>query len=395
MHLDMDAFFASVEEKLNPRLKGKPLCVGGGLEPRGVVSSANYAARPYGIRAGMPYAEARRLCPHAVFLEGNPQKYVHISLQILETLKSCTPAVEPFSIDEAFFELTQVPYEGKPSPEECDPASILDSAVPVARAVQRAVARKTGLSATIGIAPNKYVAKMASGVQKPRGLTALTIERYREIYWPAEVDALWGIGEKTRDSLATLGIRTVGQLAQFPRELLTYHFGLNGDHLRDAARGDDVSPVVPYYEGVPVKSMGHEVTLAQDLDQRDAILAQLLRLSDMVGRRLRQDGYRGRIVAVKFRDSSFHTTIRQRALPALVDDEHSIYKTASALLDENWDGRPLRLVGVSISGLVPGAGLHQHGLFQEDEHRRKMVEVVDSLRDRFGDHAIVKAGVLS
>ena len=395
MHLDMDAFFASVEEKPNPRLKGKPLCVGGGLERRGVVSSANYAARPYGIRAGMPYAEARRLCPHAVFLEGNPQKYVHISLQILETLKSFTPAVEPFSIDEAFFELTQVPYEGKPSPEERDPASILDSAVPVARAVQRAVARKTGLSATIGIAPNKYVAKMASGVQKPRGLTALTIERYRAIYWPAEVDALWGIGEKTRDSLATLGIRTVGQLAQFPRELLTYHFGLNGDHLRDAARGDDASPVVPYYEGVPVKSMGHEVTLAQDLDRRDAIGAQILRLSDMVGRRLRQDGYLGRIVAVKFRDSSFHTTIRQRALPALVDDEHSIYKTASALLDENWDGRPLRLVGVSISGLVPGAGLHQHGLFQEDEHRRKMVEVVDSLRDRFGDHAIVKAGVLS
>src|SRR3989304_8931482 len=132
MHLDMDAFFASVGENLNPRRKGKPLCVGGGLERRGVVPSANYAARPYGIRAGMPYAEARRLCPHAVFLEGNPQKYVHISLQILETLKSFTPAVEPFSIDEAFLERTPGPYAGKPSPEERDPASILDSAVPVA-----------------------------------------------------------------------------------------------------------------------------------------------------------------------------------------------------------------------------------------------------------------------
>src|SRR2546425_8251811 len=221
LHIDMDAFFASVEEKLNPRLKGKPLLVGGDLERRGVVAAASYAARPYGIHAGMPMAEALRLCPNAVIVEGNPQKYVHTSLQVLDVLKSFTPAVEPFSIDEAFFDLTQVPYAGKPGHEERDPAAILDSAIPTAHAIQRAVLRRVGLTATIGIASNKYVAKMASGVQKPRGLTVLTNERYRVRFWDRGVEELWGIGEKTRAALSKLGIRTIGQLAKFPREFLT------------------------------------------------------------------------------------------------------------------------------------------------------------------------------
>lgn len=394
LHLDMDAFFASVEEKLNPRLKGKPLLVGGELERRGVVAAASYAARPYGIRAGMPIAEALRLCPDAVCVEGNPQKYVHISLRILDLLKGFTPAVEPFSIDEAFLDLTQVPYAGKHSPEERDPEAILDSAIPVAHAIQRAVLRRVGLTATIGVAPNKYIAKMASGVVKPRGLTVLTIERYRERFWDRGVEELWGIGEKTRHALARLGIRTIGQLARFPRELLTYHFGLNGEHMQEAALGRDETPVVPYYEGVPVKSMGHEVTLPEDVSDKDALLSRLLRLSDMVGRRLRLDGYLGRIITVKIRDAEFRTTIRQRALSSVVDDEHEIFHTASALFEENWDGRALRLVGVSVSGLVSAVGMYQHRLFDQDEHRRKMLEVVDSLRDRFGEQALVKAGVL-
>jgi DNA polymerase-4 len=389
----MDSFFASVEEKLNPRLKGKPILVGG-TERRGVVASANYAARPFGIHAGMPMAEAKRLCPHAVFVEGNPQKYVHTSLQVLDVLKSFTPAVEPFSIDEAFLDLTQVPYAGKPGAEERDPAVILDSAIPVAHAIQRAVQRRVGLTATIGIAPNKYIAKMASGVQKPRGLTVLTLERYRERFWGRSVQELWGIGEKTREALAKLGIRTIGQLAKFPREFLTYHFGLNGENMQEAALGRDENAVVPYYEGIPVKSMGHEITLSEDVADKDALSAQLLRLSDMVGRRLRADHYLGRIISVKIRDAKFRTTIRQRALPSVIDDEHEIFHTASLLLEEHWDGRPLRLIGVSVSGLVSAEGHYQHSLFDQDEHRRKMLEAVDSLRDRFGEHALVKAGVL-
>ncbi len=381
----MDAFFASVEEEMNPRLAGKPLGVAGDLKRRGVVSSANYPARKFGVRAGMPVGEVLRLCPEITLVEGNPQKYVHVSLQVLEILKDYTPIVEPFSIDEAFLDFTSVPNIVRTD---------LESAIPTARAIQRAVHRRTNLTATIGIGPNKYIAKMASGVEKPRGLTVLTQEAFRRHFWPLGVQELWGIGEKTRISLERLGIQTVGQLARFPKEFLTYHFGLNGDHMRNSALGEDDGEVVPYYQGVPVKSMGHEFTLPEDVVSRERVGAHLLRLSDQVARRMRVDGFLGRVVALKLRDSSFHTTIRQRALPEIMNDEEQIYRTANALLEENWDGRPIRLIGVSVSGLVKADGAIQPSLFDSDEHKRRMTEAVDSLRDRFGDSALVRAGVL-
>ena len=393
-HLDMDAFFASVEEKLNPRLAGKPLIVGGSRDSRGVVSAANYAARPYGIHAGMPIAEAARLCPDAAFIEGDPRKYVHVSLQILDTLKDFTPFVEPFSIDEAFLDLSEPVRNGARGIGESDPESTLNAAIPLARAIQRAVFRRVGLTASIGIAPNKYVAKMGSGLQKPNGLTVLSVRRFRQIFDSRPVSDLWGIGEKTAISLAALGVRTGGQLARFPREFLTYHFGLNGDHMQNAARGEDESPVIPYFEGIPVKSMGHEYTLPEDLSDRDLIGAHLLRLSDQVGRRLRADGYLGRVIAVKFRDSRFRTTIRQRALADVTDDENTIYRTACGLLDENWNGKPLRLVGVSVSDLVSALGFHQHDLFATDQRKREMTQAADSLRDRFGDTILIRAGTM-
>jgi DNA polymerase-4 len=395
-HVDMDAFFASVEEKMNPRLAGRPLAVGGDLKRRGVVSSANYEARKFGVRAGMPNAEALRLCPELQLVEGNPQKYVHLSLQVLEVLKDFTPIVEPFSIDEAFLDLTGAPrlVEARGEVDTRDPAAVLDSAIPLARAIQRAIVRRTDLSGTIGVGPNKYIAKMASGVKKPRGLTVLTVERFRRHFWPLGVRELWGIGEKTQLALEKLGITTVGQLAHFPREFLTYHFGLNGDNMRNCALGDDDGEVVPYYKGVPVKSMGHEFTLSEDVSARERVRAHLLRLSDQVARRMRQDGYLGRVVALKIRDSKFKTTIRQRAVPTLMNDEDLIYRTVSALLDENWDGRPLRLLGVSVSELVESGSAEQQNLFDDDEHRRKMTEAVDSLRNKFGDASLVRAGVL-
>lgn len=396
-HLDMDAFFASVEEKLKPSLAGKPLVVGSDRSRRGVVSAANYAARAFGIHAGMPTATAVRLCPEATFVEGDPRKYVHVSLQVLDSLKEFTPVIEPFSIDEAFLDLTDSPRLVDSlrtgGIARSNVSGVMNAAGELARAIQRTVWRRVGLSATIGLAPNKYIAKMGSGLQKPRGLTALTRESYREVFWPRPVQDLWGIGEKTAASLEKLGIRTVGQLARFPREFLTYHFGLNGDRMRDAAWGEDDSPVVPFYEGVPVKSMGHEFTLETDLRDRARIGAHLLRLSDQVARRMRQDGYLGRIVSVKFRNPSFKTTIRQRALPEVTDDETQIFHVAAALFDENWDRRPLRLIGVSMSGLVAGAG-KQRELFNRDAHRRKMTEAVDSLRDKFGEAVLVRAGAL-
>ena len=195
-HLDMDAFFASVEEKLNPHLAGKPLVVGGDRSRRGVVSAANYPAREFGIRAGMPIATALRLCPDAVCVEGDPRKYVHVSLQVLDSLKEFTPIIEPFSIDEAFLDLTESPRLAEAlraaGADTRDFAAVLGAGAEVARAMQRTVQRRVGLSATIGLAPNKYIAKMGSGLQKPRGLTALTAERYREVFWPRPVQELWG-----------------------------------------------------------------------------------------------------------------------------------------------------------------------------------------------------------
>ncbi|HET9941212.1 MAG TPA: DNA polymerase IV [Candidatus Eisenbacteria bacterium] len=397
-HVDMDAFFASVEERMNPHLAGRPIAVGGDpKQRRGVIAAANYPARKYGLHAGMPTGEALRLCPELTIVEGNPQKYVHTSLQILEILKDYTPIVEPFSIDEAFLDLTASPRLAASRGEgfnPADPADVLDAAIPTARAIQRAILRKTGLGATVGIAPNKYIAKMASGVQKPRGLTVLTQERYREHFWPLSVKELWGIGEKTRLALDKLGIATVGQLARFPREFLTYHFGMNGDHMREAAWGRDDGPVVPYYEGIPLKSMGHEITLSENVTSREKALTHLLRLSDQVGRRMRQDGYVGRVVTLKIRDTRFKTITRQRAVPAAMNDEEQIYRTAIALLDENWDGRPLRLLGVSVSGLASNGEAIQPSLFDGDEHRKKMTAAVDSLRDRFGDSALMRAGAL-
>ena len=393
----MDAFFAAVEERMNPHYAGKPLAVGGDVKRRGVIAAANYEARKFGLRAGMNVGEAKRLCPDITLVEGNPQKYVHISLQILEILKDFTPIVEPFSIDEAFLDLTDTPrlvssrWDGF---DPSDPEDVLDAAIPTARAIQRAIQRRTGLSATVGVGPNKYIAKMASGVQKPRGLTVLTVERYRKHFWPLSVQELWGIGEKTRIALGRLGIETVQQLARFPKEFLTYHFGLNGDHMRDAALGEVGGEVIPYYEGVPLKSMGHEITLSEDVSSREQLGAVLLRLCDQVGRRMRQDGYQGRVVALKLRDSKFQTWTRQRALASATDDENQIFRTASGLLDENWDGRPLRLIGVSMMQISNSGEALQTNLFGPDEHRRNMTKAVDSLRDKFGDTALVRAGAL-
>ena len=382
---------------MNPHYAGKPIAVGGDVKRRGVIAAANYEARRFGLRAGMNVGEAKRLCPDVTLVEGNPQKYIHISLQILEILKDFTPIVEPFSIDEAFLDLTDTPrllgsrWDGYDSN---DPDDVLHAAIPCARAIQRAIDRRTGLSATIGIGPNKYIAKMAAGVQKPRGLTVMTVEKFRQHFWPLSVQELWGIGEKTRIALGRLGIDTVQQLAHFPKEFLTYHFGLNGDSMRHAALGVDETPVIPYYEGVPLKSMGHEITLATDVSSREQLGAVLLRLCDQVGRRMRQDGYQGRVVALKLRDSKFQTWTRQRALDVVTADENQIYRTAMGLLEENWDGRPLRLIGVSMMQISNSGEALQPSLFDEDEHKRKMTVAVDSLRDRFGDAALVRAGAL-
>jgi DNA polymerase-4 len=379
--VDMDAFFASVEQALHPSLRGLPVIVCGDPERRGVVTAASYEARPFGVHAGMPLQEARRLCPQAEYVEGNPEKYVSTSLQLLDLYTCYTPDVEPFSVDEAFLGLSLRD-------------DTLERGVEVARHIQSAIAERFQLGASIGVGPNKLVAKMAAGVKKPRGLTALDAAGFCDVFWPQQVRELWGVGPKLAERMQALGITTVGDLAHAPAPALGAAFGIIGPQLREAAWGRDETPLVPCYEGVDPKSMGHEVTLPEDSDDPEHLEATLLRLSDQVGRRLRKEGFVGRVVAVRLRDASFTTRIRQRALHQHTQQAHRIFEVARSLFRENWNGAALRLVGVSVSALQPEPEGEQIDLFPAGERAEQLNHALDRVRDKLGEVAVVPAATL-
>ena len=381
LHLDMDAFFASVEEVANPHLRGKPLVICGDPSGRSVVSTASYPARVFGIRSGMPVTEARRLCPHAIFWTGSAEKYVHISLQVLDLLKTFTPQVEPLSIDEAFLELT-----GK--------AKSLEEAEPIAARIKDEIRGGFGLACTIGIAHNKLLAKLASGRGKPDGLRILREEEFAPEFGPLPVDVLWGIGEKTRQKLEELGIETVNDLAAYPPLKLKRVFGVVGEVMTRMAQGVDASPLTPYYDGPDEKSVGHEHTLGRDLKLGPELRQTLLRLTDQVARRLRRGGRLGRTITVKIRSSNMKTITRRRTLDFHTDDEEVIYHTARELLDANAGAGAIRLVGVSVSSLVRVPANLQEPIFEEETRRRHTITMVDSIRDRFGESAITRAAIL-
>jgi DNA polymerase-4 len=380
--VDMDAFFASVEQLHHPHLRGRPVIVCGDPGRRGVVTAASYEARPSGVRAGMSLQEARRLCPEAEYVEGEPAKYVALSLQLLDLYLSFTPDVEPFSVDEAFLGLD--PRNTTPAEAEAE-----------ARRIQGAIGERFHLSASVGAGPSKLVAKMAAGLEKPRGLTVLDEEGFRRVFWPRDVQELWGVGPKLAARMKSLGIATVGDLARAPVPSLTSAFGIVGAGLREAAWGRDDTPLVPYHRGVDPKSMGHEVTLAGDSAEPTFLEGTLLRLADQVARRLRAEGFVGRTVTLKLRDHRFATCTRQRALDEYTDDHRVVFETARALWRANWKGGPLRLLGVSVSTLERRAPGPQAELFLGDRREVRLTEALDRLRDRLGEAALVPAGTLA
>lgn len=380
--VDMDAFFASVEQAHHPHLRGQPVIVCGDPSRRGVVTAASYEARPSGVHAGMPLQEARRLCPEAHYVEGNPEKYVAISLALLKLYLTITPDVEPFSVDEAFLALG-------------GSLGSMDEATAIATDLQVAIEARFGLSASIGIGPSKLVAKMAAALEKPRGLVALDEEGFRRAFWPTNVQTLWGVGPKLTERLGALGIATVGDLAHAPAEALEAAFGIIGPQLREAAWGRDETPLVPYHEGVDAKSMGHEVTLPEDCDDPAFLEGTLLRLSDQVARRLRSEGYLGRTVAVKLRDKRFTTRIRQRVLPDFTADHRAVFDAAKTLWRENWNGEALRLVGVTVSSLERASSGDQTELFTPDRRAERLRDAMDQVRDKLGEASLVPAGALT
>jgi DNA polymerase-4 len=380
--VDMDAFFASVEQAHHPHLRGRPVIVCGDPGRRGVVTAASYEARPFGVRAGMPLGEARRLCPDAEYVEGNPEKYVGLSLQLLDLYVRHSPDVEPFSVDEAFVGLA-----GK--------NVTLESATDTAREIQTQVWERFGLGASIGVGPNKLIAKMASGVLKPRGLTVMDAERFREVFWPRDIQEMWGVGPKLATRMRSLGISTVGDLARAPEPPLAASFGIIGPQLREAAWGHDDTPLVPYHRGVDAKSMGHEVTLPEDCDDAAFLEGTLLRLSDQVARRMRIEGYVGNVVTIKIRDRRFLTLLRQKAISRHSDDHMRFFEVARALLERYWKRDPLRLIGVTVSGLVRRSGGSQAELFDESRKEIELRGALDRIRDRLGEASLVPLGSLA
>jgi DNA polymerase-4 len=379
----MNAFFASVEQMCNPTLRGKPLIVCGDPNGRSVVTTASYEARKYGVSSGMSVADAKRRCPDAIYMGGDPRKYVFYSLQLFQIYARFTTMVEPFSIDEAFLDLSGTEYGG------------FDNARSSGRAIKNAIKKSfPSLSASVGIGPNKYIAKMASSLEKPDGLVVIRdLLEFRKIFWPMAVETLWGVGDKTKLFLNKLGIYKVEQLAKIPLHIIRGNMGENGEGLRSIAWGQDKTPVISYNNGILAKSMGHEHTLGKDIGDVDAMEGVLLRLCDQVGRRLRRDACKARTIRIKMRFPDFVTIQRQTSLARYIDDDIEIFRVSSSLLRENIQGRKVRLLGVTASNLEYNQA-EIGSLFCEQEKKEDLAYTVDSLKDRYGENILVRAGIL-
>jgi DNA polymerase-4 len=377
MHVDLDAFYASVEALKDPSLKGKPVIVAG-VGGRGVVSSASYEARTFGVRSAMPTVRARRLCPDGVFVSPDFAAYQAHSNRFREVLLSFTPLVEPLSLDEAFLDVagaTRLFGE----PEE------------IGRKIRATVQREVGVTCSAGVAPTKFVAKIASDLCKPDGLLLVPAGGEVAFLEPLPVGRLWGVGAKTGDTLGRLGVRTIGDLARTPESVLSRLIGeQHAHHLWELAHGIDDRDVVPYE--VP-KSIGHEETFEHDLDDDEEIVRELLALSGRVASRLRADGYRARTVTLKVRLATFTTLTRSRTFAEATDVGADLYHTVTELYRAlPGQRRRIRLLGVQASGLV-GSGAEQLAMLRA-ERWSDVERAVDRIERRFGRGAAQPASLL-
>jgi DNA polymerase IV len=377
LHVDLDAFYASVEVLKDPALAGKPVVVGAS-GPRGVIMSASYAARARGLHSAMPSARARRLCPEVVFVAPDFEAYRAYSNRFREILLGVTPLIEPLSLDEAFLDVSgSTKLFGQP------PA--------IAAQIRERIVSELGLVASVGVGPTKFIAKLASTRAKPDGVIVVPAAEVLAFLHPLSPGALWGVGERTAEALSRLGIRTVGELTRTPMPILERALGENQARgLVLLANGIDPRPVVAFEAP---KSISAEETYAQDLQGRDEILRELLRLAHRVASRLRADGYRARTITVKFRLPSFSTLTRSRTLPDPTDTAADLFRVASELLDRLPEGRRrFRLLGVSATGLA-AAGAEQVALLGPGRSQGAE-RAMDLVERRFGRGAAVPASLL-
>ena len=382
LHIDMDAFYASVEERDRPELVGKPVIVGGSPQSRGVVAAANYVVRTFGVHSAMPTSTAMRLCPHAILIPPRIHYYAEVSAQIREILDHYSPLVEPLSLDEAFMDVTG-----------CD--SLWGSPLQIAQAIKQEIREKLQLIASVGVAPNMFLAKIASDLRKPDALVVVDPDRVQEFLDPLPVGRLWGVGRVTGQALEQLGIRTIGQVRQMSPATLLQHFGKSGEHFHQLASGIDERRVVPDRDA---KSVSHETTFAVDLDDRDVLRAWILELAEQVGWRLRRCHLRGRTIQIKVRFANFQTIVRSRTLPQSTETTREIQQTAMKLLEETLSvpHQRIRLLGVGVSHFEPPRQIQQTLFDEEDDHEKQqqLDQTTDQIRARFGSAALLRASGL-
>lgn len=372
MHVDMDAFFASVEQRVNPAWRGRPLVVCGSGK-RTVVAAASYEARPYGIRSGMPLYEAQRKCPDLLVAQADIPSYVDASVRVLKILQGFTPDVEVYSIDEAFLDIT-------------GSLMLFRGAERIARMIQERIDKELRLTCSIGIAPNKLLAKLASGMHKPNGLQFIRKEEIPALLEGLPVQEVWGIGPRLATYLHDMGISTCGQLKRIPPGILERRFGLIGTMLYRMAKGMDDSPVAPFGTVPDAQSIGHSMTLDQDICSKEEIGRYVLLLAEMVGRRLRSGGYAGRTVVLTLRYSDFHTFSRRMTLKRYITTGPQIHEVAMRILDGIRLRDAVRLVGVSLANLVKGR--IQIPLFAEERRGADLALAMDRVNDRYGEFTL-------
>ncbi len=381
--MDLDAFFASVEQLDHPEWRGKPVIVGGDVERRGVVSTASYEARTYGVHSAMPSYQAKRLCPNAIWTRGHYARYQEMSRRVMAIVADETPLLEQVSIDEAFFDVTPGRYSR-------------ESPIDICRRIQARVC-ELGITCSIGLGVNKTVAKIASEREKPRGLTVVLPGMEASFLAPLPVKAMSGIGSATEARLTELGIRTLGQLATQDPQVMERRFGVFGPRMVERAAGREHSLVRAIDDTEEAKSVSNERTFAHDLTSADELRAAVRHVSGLVGTRLRAKGLTGTQVTLKLKMDIHHTHTAQRRLAHPTDDEHVFGEAALGLLDGLWnEGTPVRLVGVGVSGFNDTGG-EQLALFSEDatesdplaeKDLRKLSVAADQVRERFGKDAL-------